>query len=56
MQQSLRGEGGAIQYFQDEGRILYEGTWHFIGELDKLWETMLCYLTKFMRGVFLLSQ
>ena len=31
-QQPLRGGGGGdIQYFQERRRILYEGTWYFMG-------------------------
>ena len=37
--------GGDIQYFWEEGRTLYEGTWNFIGGLDNHLESMLYYLT-----------
>ena len=39
------GGGGDIQYFWEGGRTLYGRTWHFLGRLDNLLETVLYYLT-----------
>ena len=36
--------GGDIQNFWQRGRTFMGGTWHFIGELENLLETVLSYL------------